>query len=940
MADERLDIIVRLRDSSKAGSDSVKKNIKGIGDVAKHSTNLIKGMATSLIGIASVFGTGFVLGAGFLNALRIFTEFDDIMLQVGAVTSATAEEMEELTAIAKEMGETTRFSASEAAEGLKLLGMAGFNAAEAIKALPGVLNLAAAGSLDLATAADITTNVLAGFGLEIDKLGRVNDVLVKTFTSSNNNLRELGEAFSYVGPIAKGVGADFEDLLAAIGKLGDAGLKASLGGTTLRGTLQALFNPTKQEAKLMDELSQRIGGAGFQIKDAEGNFIGFVDIIKQLEKAGLRGEEALKLFGLRAGPGVAALLNQGSEALEQLRDDLRNAGGTADRIASEMESKIGGATRELKAALEGLQIAFIDAFDEEIIEGIDSTKESIQDLSTVIEENQYILQFWGDIAVEVFNGVKALVGATGKAFLGLGKAVGLVLYLIDPVPKTFEQMGSVIKDAMKEIIADLTGIGAIEIPVEIRVEKALDKFFKELEEDTGPIGTGGGDDDDDDDDDDKDIERLKAIQRAKFKASIIIAKAYLDEQSALLERAYHDDIINVDEYFNQREMILKQQYAKEIELLKEREKNEQDEAKRELLYGIIIAKEKELQTEIIKLHQKRGDEIDRINKEVIDSLTKVEKEQEKLLEKEKQATELLNDLKIQNALDLATTIEEQQAAELDQFKSKQDKELAAFEKLTQDKAKIAEFARQQELEKEQFLSDQKKALKQKELEQAQMIFSEFSNLTNSLFELSGESSKELFALKQGAAIAEATISAYVSANKALELGPIAGPVMAAIITAQALANVAQIASQSFAEGGLIQGHSPHKKADNIVINATAKEFVQPVDSVNDFGVDFMTAVQKQAPTETIMALLAKRKSGIPHFSVPSSNSAKRNFADGGMVSTTTNNIKEIQRQQTPVNIVNVPDPRMLSQYLNTAEGKNAIINVISSQAKIVRQVLT
>jgi len=428
---QAVDIIISFRDKFSAGIRKVKSEMKGLGQEAKGLGARLKTVQGAL-GAFGLAAGGAAVVAAFSKAVGTFKEFDDTMRAVGAVSGATTEELQMLRDTAEKMGAETRFSASEAADGLRLLSMAGLSAADSIEVLPSVLQLASAGMVDLGTAADIATNVMSAFGLTVEELPRVNDVLVKTFTSTNTPLGELGEAFKLVGPIAKGLGADFEDLNAALGQLGNAGLKGSLAGTSLRGALNALFNPTKEEAKLMEDLSQRIGGAGLQIKNAEGGFIGFVEVIKQLEQAALTGDEALRLFGQRAGPGIAALLQQGSKSLEDLREKLRTAGGTAERIAQQMEAGLGGAFRRLLAATEGVSIALIDLISPALNNIIDSIAKSLSSISQELKN----IQKNADTKA-VLAGLGTIVGWLFRIIGFLGK----ITVLFSPITNAIKSLG-------------------------------------------------------------------------------------------------------------------------------------------------------------------------------------------------------------------------------------------------------------------------------------------------------------------------------------------------------------------------------------------------------------------------------------------------------------------------------------------------------------------
>lgn len=1020
MATERLDIIVKLNDASKAGSRAVKQNLSGIENAATKAGSAIKGLVAGFLGIQGIFAAG----RGFTNAIRTFTEFDDAMRQAGAVAQATAQEFEDLTAIAQKMGAETRFTATQAAQGLKFLGLAGFEAAESVLALPSVLQLASAGSLDLGQSADITTNILAAFGLQVEDLSNVNDQLVKTFTSSNNSLIEIGEAFKLVGPIAKGVGGDFSDLLAAIGKLGDAGLKASIGGTSLRGTLAALFNPTKAEARLMEELSNRIGGAGLQITKVNGDFIGFAEIIRQLEVAGVDGAEAMELFGLRAGPGVAALLNQGSEALFALRENIRDSEGIAEEIAVKIEAGIGGAIRQLQAATENLKIVFIDTFGEETSKLIKNLTEDIRGLTKAMEDNKPILQGFVNFITFSYDRASEAVRSFSRRVIALIKLTALLEFAISKVSFTatvrnVSKDTELIRNELKKILQDVgllrTKIEQTTIPIQIDADfRAIAREIdKTLIDAIGEVSW---------DEINKEIEanfnwNIFDPEKAEvqLKAGLIKVSALLDKEAAKLKAEYANGIIDLDLYFEEREDIVRKQINKELALLKEKAEKELDLNKRELINAAIFAKEQELQQLLIELEQEKLKEFKKIEKQKNSEFDRNLRKRLVAEQKAAKATDLLNDIKIRNALSTSNELEsvfknetiklqERQRQELENFKKntadeikiaefkaqqlieierlvadqkrrlqeklnkdfndsekiltdiklrnsliesqrledvhanellllkqRQAEELKSFTDLEKDKARIDELLKQQELEREKLLVQQKKALKDQELENAKQVFSGLSQLSTDLFQLSGSSSKELFAISKAAAIAEATINTYTAATKALaEGGPFLGPVLAGIIVAQGLANVAKIQSQSLAEGGIVQGHSPHSKADNISANLTAGEHVTNVAAVKDFGPGFMDLVNSRAPNEKIIAALSKRGK-IGNFSIPKTSSARVRMADGGIApSQAKQQINQAQQQQ--LNIVNVLDPKEFLNVLNTPQGKNTLLNIMRSDA--------
>lgn len=453
MATNDLDINIRLKDSASRGINSVNTSLGVLGTTVGGVAKSFAGMIGPIIAAVGAFK---LLSASIKTvgeSISLFADFDDAMRRTAAVTGATQKEFEQLTQVAKDLGETTRYTATQAAEAMTFLGMAGFEAGEIMSTLPDVLNLAAAGSLDLADAADIATNIMSGFGLGIDELARANDVLVKTFTSSNTSLYELGEGFKYVGPIASAVGVNFEDLLAAMGKLGDAGIKASLAGTTLRGTIEALFNPTNDEAKLMAELSERIGETGLVIRDSEGYFVGFAELIRQLEDAGLKGEEALRLFGQRAGPGIAALMQVGSKSLEELNEQLEKVDDTAKKVADKAESGMGGALRRLAAATEAFKIQLGEAFSKELEDTIVTLTQLMNDFADTVRdlEESGVIKFIADSIEVALKSIASIIDFTIATFKEASTALSIVLNTIIGNSEILQQQLEKIGSAYREV---------------------------------------------------------------------------------------------------------------------------------------------------------------------------------------------------------------------------------------------------------------------------------------------------------------------------------------------------------------------------------------------------------------------------------------------------------------------------------------------------------
>lgn len=287
------------------------------------------------------------------DAVRTTAALESVLTRVGAVAGANADEMRRASEAAREMGRTTVYTARESAEAMQFMAMAGQDVSTIIGGLPAVLQLATAGAVGLGEAADVVTNIMAGFGKGASELGRVNDILVATFTGANVSLSELGESFKVAGPVAKTLGGNIEDVSAAIGVLGNAGIKGSDAGTGLKRAMTALLNPSKDGAAAMESL-------GLSASDASR---GFVHMTRVLEKArSTMGAEEFsgklfEVFGERAGPKMAALVEQGSVAIEKLADRIAGSDGLASRIEKAQLDTLSGQFDLVKSAADGLSEA-------------------------------------------------------------------------------------------------------------------------------------------------------------------------------------------------------------------------------------------------------------------------------------------------------------------------------------------------------------------------------------------------------------------------------------------------------------------------------------------------------------------------------------------------------------------------------------------------------
>ena len=361
--------------------------------------------------------------AGFGGVLKSAGDFEKSMNRVKALSGATGRDFKELGAVARELGSSTQYSASQAADAMGFLAMAGFDANEIIGAMPSTLQLAAAAGADLGTSADIVSNILTGFGREVGDLAEVNDVLVKTLSSSNTDLRMLGDAMKYVGPVASSAGMRFNEVAAAVGLLGNAGIQGEMAGTALRGMMSRLLNPTKQATDAITQLGVELYKPNGQLKDLAG-------ILQELQPHADDTAAIMEIFGQRAGPAVAALLSQGSDGLREFERVLANSSGVAASIAATQMEGFNGALVSLKSALEGLAIAIADSG---LLEWATRAVTAVTAWVRSVSESNPALFKWGVVIAGVAAALGPLVAGIGLTMAALAPLAGAIMALISPL---------------------------------------------------------------------------------------------------------------------------------------------------------------------------------------------------------------------------------------------------------------------------------------------------------------------------------------------------------------------------------------------------------------------------------------------------------------------------------------------------------------------------
>ncbi|WP_413493127.1 phage tail tape measure protein [Morganella psychrotolerans] len=367
------------------------------------------GAAAMATGGASLYASKKFLMPGF--------EFETGMSKVQALTRLDkgSKEYKALREQARDLGATTAFTANEVAQGQSFYAMAGFKPEQIQNAMKGTLSMSLAGDVDLATTADIGSNILTGFKLNSDEMNRVSDTLVATFTRSNTNLNMLGDTMKYVAPVASGLGVDLETAAVAAGKLGDAGIQGSMAGTGLRSILGRLAEPPKQAADALEQLS-------IKTRDAKGNLRALPDILTELDKKTKKMGTAERagffkhIAGEEAFSALSVLVEQaGKGDLQKMIAEVKAAKGEAQKVADTMTDNLDGDLKNLTSAWEDVGI--------QIFGGVDSP---LRDIAKSITDIISKVGDWTKRNPELTNTLTKIALALG-VILTVGGALILML---------------------------------------------------------------------------------------------------------------------------------------------------------------------------------------------------------------------------------------------------------------------------------------------------------------------------------------------------------------------------------------------------------------------------------------------------------------------------------------------------------------------------------
>ena len=393
------------------------QKIAAMGEKLKTVGSAIEGVGQKLMPVTAA------VGGIATAAVKVASDFDSAMSQVAAVSGATGKELEALRDKAREMGSRTKFSASEAAEAMNYMAMAGWKTSDMLSGIEGIMNLAAASGEDLAVTSDIVTDALTALGLSAADSGHFADILAAVSSNANTNVSMMGETFKYCAPVAGALGFTAEDTAEAIGLMANAGIKSSQAGTAMRTMLTSLTGEVTFVGDAFGELT-------VQTVNADGSMRSLGDILGDCRAAFAQMSEAERaanaedLVGKNAMSGFLAVMNAAPGDIEKLNNAINNCDGTAERMAETMQDNLAGQLTILKSQLEELAISIGEILMPSIRQIVGWIQGLVDWLNGLDEGTK-----------KVIVTVALVAAALGPVLIVVGKVVGAVGTILTVVPK-------------------------------------------------------------------------------------------------------------------------------------------------------------------------------------------------------------------------------------------------------------------------------------------------------------------------------------------------------------------------------------------------------------------------------------------------------------------------------------------------------------------------
>ena len=449
----------RLQEQAATTSVTLEK-IVAAGDKFEKAGDSITN-AGKQISVASAAVTG--LGVA---AVKTAADFDSAMANVAAISGATGDDLQALRDKAREMGEKTKFSASEAADAMSYMAMAGWKTGDMLSGIEGIMNLAAASGEDLATTSDIVTDALTAFGLTAEDSAHFADILAAASSNANTNVSMMGETFKYCAPVAGALGYSAEDVAEAIGLMGNAGIKSTQAGTALRTMMTKLQGELKLSGEALGEVT-------IQTANADGSMRELSDILADCRTAFSKMSEseaaaaAETLVGKNAMSGFLALMNSAPGDIDKLRNAIENCDGSAEDMAAIMQDNLNGQLTILKSQLEELAISFGEMLMPVIRKVVTAVQGFVDKLNNMDEAQRktiitigLVIAALGPFLV-ILGTVISTVGKSMKAYASAAKGIKKLMVAVKSGTGIFGKLGTALGGISAPVLAIVAVIAVL-----------------------------------------------------------------------------------------------------------------------------------------------------------------------------------------------------------------------------------------------------------------------------------------------------------------------------------------------------------------------------------------------------------------------------------------------------------------------------------------------
>lgn len=436
MAGKYVDVTLRLIDKMSSPLKAAGAKLKDSADQWKRAGRQIQNAGKSISAVGGSMTktlTAPIVGAG-VAAVKVASDFEKGMSTVQSISGATGKDLEELSRKAKEMGAKTKFSATEATDAFKYMGMAGWNSAQMMSGIEGVMYLAGATGENLASTSDIVTDALTAFGLSAHDTNMFVDVLAQTANRSNTNVSMLGESFKYVAPVAGSLKYNVQDVSTALGVMANSGIKASQAGTSLRSWMSRMAAPTDQVEVAMKQV-------GLSLTDSSGNMKDFMTVMKET-RSGFsklteeqKAQAAAALAGKTGMSGLLAIVNASDSDFEKLTKSIYDSEGACKKMYDTANNNLQGQLTILKSTVESIAISFGQRMTPYVKGATGWLQKMAEKFNALTPEQQ-------DMIIKI----GLTIAAIGPLLLIFGKTVttvGKVVSVVGKVGDVFKRFGSI-----------------------------------------------------------------------------------------------------------------------------------------------------------------------------------------------------------------------------------------------------------------------------------------------------------------------------------------------------------------------------------------------------------------------------------------------------------------------------------------------------------------